>query len=215
MTDGEAARDPQRPVRLLLAERAALMPLLRRTPAERFDRPSVCTGWSVRDVLAHCGAALTRVAQRRLHAFSPAANEADVAERRPWPLERVLDELDAGYLAAGTRIALSRGLLDVIALGEWIHGGDVREALGEPGAYASEGLDDALVLLTDWSRRKHLRLLEVKLPGRTLTLGEPSGRPAASLATDPGTLIRMTSGRPFDARRATLSGAEPNELVLF
>jgi hypothetical protein len=40
----------------------------------------------VRDVLAHCGAALTRVATDRLHAFTPGLNEIDVAERREWPL---------------------------------------------------------------------------------------------------------------------------------
>ena len=35
--------------------------------------------------------------------------------------------------------------------------GDVREALGEPGAYESDGVEDALVLLVERSRRQAFR----------------------------------------------------------
>jgi len=52
-------RDPQRPARLLRAEHDALLPILHRTPERAFERPTACPGWSVRDVLAHCAAALT------------------------------------------------------------------------------------------------------------------------------------------------------------
>jgi hypothetical protein len=95
----------------------------------------------VRDVLAHCGAALTRVMTHRLHAFTPELNEIDVAERREWPLPELLRELADGYLGAGPVIGAAGGRLDVIALGEWLHGGDVRAALGESLAYASDGFD--------------------------------------------------------------------------
>jgi hypothetical protein len=37
--------------RLLLTEAAALLPILRATPAADFDRPTPCPGWSVQDVL--------------------------------------------------------------------------------------------------------------------------------------------------------------------
>jgi uncharacterized protein (TIGR03083 family) len=91
---------PDRPAdlaaRLLLTERDALLPILRQTPAAAFDRPTVCTGWSVRDVLAHCGSALLRTAAGALHRFTPQENEVDVAERRSWPLGQVLAELERG-----------------------------------------------------------------------------------------------------------------------
>jgi uncharacterized protein (TIGR03083 family) len=58
-----ATHPPDLGARLLLAERDALLPILRRTPADAFDRPTVCAGWTVRDVLAHCGAALQRLAE--------------------------------------------------------------------------------------------------------------------------------------------------------
>ena len=73
------ARDPHRPARLLQAERDALLPILHRTPDRAFDRPTACPGWSVRDVLAHCASALSRVAACNLHAFTPALNEVEVA----------------------------------------------------------------------------------------------------------------------------------------
>ena len=209
-------RDPQRPARLLLAERGALLPILRRSPAEAFDRPTACPGWSVRDVLAHCGAALTRVVDGRLHDFTPDLNEADVAERRGWPVFGVLAELDRGYRAAGAVIGQAGGRLDVIALGEWLHGGDVRDALGEPLAFASEGFDDACVLLSAWTREREVPLVQVTLPGASLSLGVPvPGRPPARLRTDQATLMRIFAGRPAGPAAYELSGAAPAELVVF
>ena len=54
-------RPPDLAARLLRTEANALLPILRRTPVAAFDRPTICTGWSVRDVLAHCAAALVRL----------------------------------------------------------------------------------------------------------------------------------------------------------
>jgi uncharacterized protein (TIGR03083 family) len=211
-----AARDPGRPERLLRAEHDALLPILGAAPEHAFGRPTACPAWSVRDVLAHCAAALSRATSGQLHAFTPELNEIDVAERRGWPVSRVLAELAAGYLAAGPAIGAAGGRLDAIALGEWVHGGDVRMALGEPRAYASDGFEDAAVLLSAWSRRQQVPLTEVSLPGGTLTLGaDRPGRPAAALRTSPATLIRLTAGRPADPADYQLAGAAAAELVVF
>jgi uncharacterized protein (TIGR03083 family) len=210
------ARDPQRPARLLQAERDALLPILRRTPEPAFDRPTACPDWSVRDVLAHCGAALTRVATGNLNAFTPELNEIDVAERREWPLADVLSELTAGYQQAGPVIAETRGRLDPIALGEWLHGGDIRDALGEPLAYASDGFDDACALLGDWTRRLAIPLVEARVSNHPLTFGvaQPDRAPATLVTTRP-TLMRLFAGRPADASDYQLTGATPAELVVF
>jgi len=210
------SRDPQCPVRLLRAEHDSLLPILRRAPEEAFGRPTACPGWSVRDVLAHCAAALTRVATDRLHDFTPELNEIDVAERRAWPLPRVLSELDGGYLEAAPVIRDAGGRLDGIALGEWVHGGDVRAALGEPLAYASEGFYDACVLLAGRARREAVPLVEVSLPDRTLELGVPApGRPRAALRAGHATLIKIFAGRPADPADYQLTGATTGELVIF
>jgi uncharacterized protein (TIGR03083 family) len=203
--------------RLLLTERDALLPILRRTPAEAFDRPTVCTGWTVRDVLAHCGCALTRAADGSMHGFTAELNEIDVAERRSWPLPRVLAELEQGYGAAAAAMSAAQGKLDGLALGEWVHGGDVREALGEPGPYQSDGVEDALLLLVDRTRRRDVPPTVVRLPDRELRLGagEPGGTPPAELDTDVPTLIRLCAGRRPDPARFRLTGADPAQYRVF
>jgi len=214
--DATSARDPQRASRLLRTEHDTLLPILRHTPEEAFGSPTACPGWPVRDVVAHCAAALTRVATGRLHAFTPELNEIDVAQRREWPLPRLLSELERGYLEAGPVIAEAGGRLDAVALGEWIHGGDVRGALGEPLAYESDGFEDACALLAEWTRRRKVPLVEVALPDAALRLGAPvAGRPPATLVTDRATLIRLFAGRPTEPAEYELTGAAPEELVVF
>jgi uncharacterized protein (TIGR03083 family) len=204
------------PARLLLAEQAALLPILRAaTPAE-FDLPTCLPGWSVRDVLAHCAAAFTMTATRSWHGFSPAENQRDVDARRDWPISTLLDELDSGYRVTADAATAAGGRLDGLALGEWVHGGDVRSALGRPDAYASEGAEDALVLLIE-----RAGLLDQGVPrttvsladGRTLTLG--TAEPPATLTTDLATLVRLCAGRDPDAAAYTLTGAEPDAYRLF
>ncbi len=118
--DLQEVRDPELPGRLLRVERDALVPLLRARPDADFDLPAAaCPGWSVRDVLAHCSAALMRVVERRFEegVFSPESNDRDIAERAEWTNARVLDELERGMTEAGPAIARAGGVLDVIALG--------------------------------------------------------------------------------------------------
>jgi uncharacterized protein (TIGR03083 family) len=203
--------------RLLLTERDVLLPILRRTPVEAFDRPTVCTGWTVRDVLAHCGCALTRAAEGRMHRFTPELNEIDVDERRSWPLEQVVAELEQGYGSAAEAMTAAAGKLDDLALGEWIHGGDVREALDEPRPYESEGVEDALLVLVDRSRRRDVPPTVVRLPDRELRLGaeRESGTPPAELDTDVPTLIRLSAGRRPDPTRFRLTGADPAQYLVF
>lgn len=138
----ESVRDPELPGLLLRAERDALVPLLRARPDDDFALRTCCPGWTVRHVLAHCSSALTRVVDNRFEegVFTPASNDRDIAERADWTNARVVDELERGMTEAGEVMAAAgHGMLDKIALGEWVHAGDVRAALGEPGAYEGRG----------------------------------------------------------------------------
>lgn len=125
-----------------------------------------------------------------LHGFTPEENERDVALRRPWPLTAVLDELRRFYGDAAAAVAAAGGRLDVLACGEWVHGGDVREALGWSDAYASDGVEDAV-----------------------LELGSGTG-PAADLVCDRATLVRLSAGREVDSARFTLDSLEPAALAV-
>ncbi|GGM03269.1 hypothetical protein GCM10010129_53360 [Streptomyces fumigatiscleroticus] len=214
-------RDPELPGRLLATERDALLPWLRARAAEDFAVPvAACPGWTVRDVLAHCSAALMRVVESRFEegVFSPESNDRDIAARAGWSDAQVLDELERGMTLAGPVIARAGGKLDAIALGEWVHGGDVREALGEPGAYGGPGLPDALALLARVTRERghvplHADLDDVDEP---LRLGEASGeRPPGRFIGDAATLVRLYTGRPADGRDYELAGVEAAELNLY
>ncbi|WP_330261611.1 maleylpyruvate isomerase family mycothiol-dependent enzyme [Streptomyces sp. NBC_00539] len=216
----EDMRDPWLPDRLLRTERDALLPLLRRTPTAAYALRTACPGWTVRDVLAHCAAALVRIVEGRLEegVFLPAANAADVAERADRPVAGILDELERGLTEAGAAIAAGDGTLDAVALGEWIHAGDVREALGEPGAYGGTALELSLPLLRTTSRRRGTPRLLADVAGQheALVLGNAvDGRPAARFRGDAPTLIRLYSGRPLVGTRYELAGAVEEELLIY
>ncbi|MFE2299497.1 maleylpyruvate isomerase family mycothiol-dependent enzyme [Streptomyces sp. NPDC059445] len=220
--DAHDVRDPELPGLLLRTERDALIPLLRARPEDDFSRPTPgCPAWTVRDVLAHCSAVLTRVVERRFEpgVFEPESNDRDIAERADWPTERVIDELERGMTEAGPAIARTRGALDAVALGEWIHAGDVREAFGEPGAYEGEGLPHALALLVRHSResgRVPLHADVDQLDDPLLLGGVPGDRPPARYIGGAATLVRLCSGRPVPKTTVyELVGAREEELNLF
>ncbi|MFE0101748.1 maleylpyruvate isomerase family mycothiol-dependent enzyme [Streptomyces sp. NPDC059009] len=212
--------DPERPGRLLRAERDALIPLLRAAPDDAYGLRTACPGWTVRDVLAHCSAALTRVLEQRFEkgVYSPESNERDIAERADWSHSRVVDELERGMTEAGAVIAEYKGVLDGVALGEWIHAGDVREAWGKPGAYGGAGLVEALPLLVGMSRRVKSLPLHADVDGldEPLLLGVGDGtRSPARYIGDGPTLIRLCAGRPVVGARYELAGAKEGELSVF
>lgn len=217
----EEERDAELPGRLLATERDALVPLLRGLPEADFALPvAACPGWTVRDVLAHCSAALIRAVEGRLEqgVFSPESNDRDIAERAGWPHARIVDELERGMTEAGPVIVGAGGPLDGIALGEWVHAGDVREAVGAPGAYAGAALGDALLLAGRIGRAKgrvpvHADLDDLDEP---LLLGAVSGeRPPARFLGDAVTLVRLCAGRSPGGAVYELAGAEERELNVF
>ncbi|MFD7690667.1 maleylpyruvate isomerase family mycothiol-dependent enzyme [Streptomyces sp. NPDC059781] len=219
--DVRNVRDPELPGRLLAVERDALIPLLRGRADGDFALPvAACPGWTVRDVLAHCSAAFTRVLERRFEdgVFSPESNERDIAERAGWTNARVVDELERGMSGAGPVIAKAGGALDGLALGEWVHAGDVRVALGEAGAYAGAGLPYALTLLGQVTSGKgHLPLhADLDDADEPLRLGDATGkRPPARYIGDGPTLVRLYAGRSVDGAAYELAGAEAAELNIF
>jgi uncharacterized protein (TIGR03083 family) len=199
--------------RILLLEAAALRPIIESTPQDALDLPTVCAGWSVRDVLGHCGAVLHDAAAGTRREFTPEENRRDVDERRRWPLQDVLAELFSGYQAAAEAIDRAGGTLDGVGLGEWIHGGDVRDAVGAPGAYVSAGIALAVPLLIERSRFCGAPRVDVTIDEVAYTFG--SGERVGALATDVETFVRLCSGRRPDPARYSLGGASPADLVLF
>jgi len=199
---------------LLLVEAEALPPVLARAAPEDFDLPTVCAGWSVRDVLAHCGSALGNLVNGTQTSYSPEDNQRDVDARAGWPVQQVIDELVAGYAQAAVVIDGYGGAADPLALGEWVHGGDVREALGERDAYASAGVDLAIPLISARSVQRSAPAVEVLVDGKEVSFG--AGRPVGELVTDTATFVRIVAGRrPDSGRYHTQGGFAVEDLVLF
>ncbi|WP_215456341.1 maleylpyruvate isomerase family mycothiol-dependent enzyme [Streptomyces sp. ATCC 21386] len=221
VADTHDVRDPGLPARLLAGERDALVPLLRDRPEADFGAATCCPGWSVRDMLAHCSAVLSRVVEGRLEkgVFSPESNDRDIAERAEWPVARIVDELERGMTDAGPVIADAGGVLDGVAFGEWVHAGDVREAWSLPGAYEGPQLGMAVELLAHLTRAHGSRPLHADLDDADapLLLGAPSGdAPPARYIGDAPTLVRLYSGRrPPAGTSYELAGAAEAELILY
>ena len=196
-----------------MREAALLPPILHVTPEEAFDRPTVLPGWTVRDVIAHCGAALGQLVGGQIGGFTPEENQLDVDERRAWPLSRVVDELVANYEPAARRIHDLDGAADGLGLGEWVHGGDIRDPLGVTDAYASDGAELALGLIVERARDRGLVSTVVDLGDQRLGLG--MGPPVGRLSCDVATFIRLVAGRDPDPARYSIAGVEPADLLLF
>ncbi|MET7648980.1 maleylpyruvate isomerase family mycothiol-dependent enzyme [Streptomyces sp. NPDC005426] len=215
-------RDPELPGLLLRTERDELLPLLRSAADSDFALRTACPGWTVRDVVAHCGSVLSRVVESRFEpdVFSPECNDRDIAERAGWTHTEVVDELERGMTDAGPAIAAAGGVLDAVALGEWVHAGDVRAAWGLPGAYEGPGLPHALRLLVPRALRRKTPLLVAELTDsgqeQELTIGaEQEGRAPGRYRGDGATLIRLCAARPLVGTRYELEGVRERELCLF
>ena len=198
---------------LLLLEAEALPEVLARQSPAVLERPTLLPGWRVRDVIAHCGGALRRLVDGEELVFTPEANQVDVDERASWPIEDVTAELFEAYPRAAMAIDAAGGAFDGLGLGEWIHGGDIREPLGEPNAYASIGIDLAVPLLIARSVEREAIGMRVHLGEQVLEFG--LGGPAGELRTDSATFVRLCAGRAPDRRRFELTGVREQALLLF
>lgn len=215
-----AAMLPQRPIqraaaRLLLIESHAVRPIVDQLSTEEQQRPTICTGWSVGDVVAHCSAALTRVAAGDLRGFSPEENQRDVDQRRRWDWADLCSELFNGYSEAAAAIDEADGRLDGVGLGEWMHGGDLRLALDHADAYRSPGVDLALDLLVARSVQQAAPLISVELTdGTAFRFGDERAADAV-LRSDLASFVRLCGGRANHPGNYDLKGADPEDMVLF
>jgi len=198
---------------LLLIESRSLPAIVSEQSPDALDRDTALPGWRVRDVIAHCGAALRRLVDGEVLDFSAEANQADVDERKSWPISRVLTELFEAYPAAAGAIDAAGGVFDGLGLGEWIHGGDIRDPLGVPDAYAGPGIEIALPLLVSRSMERETTPLRVEAGDLRFVVGV--GEPVGELRTDLATFVRLCAGRAPDPDRFELTGASAQALLLF
>lgn len=196
-------------------ERQRLADYLRTLSPDDWDTPSLCEGWTVRDLMGHVVGIASDIANRRLDDVgSEAANQRQVDERRDrspdqllaeWEdqgalLERGILELDDDFWNAPytenftVGQALQRMVEDV-----WVHAQDIRIPLGE-SPYDGPGLTSTLeVAAREW---------EVRVPRLAPAVGKlsveagsfsaavaGSGDTEVSITGDPITLALVATGR--------------------
>ena len=130
-------------VRLLQQERADLAAFCWSLSPDDWERPSLCEGWRVRDVVAHVISVddvplrqhLVNFARARLSA--DAFNAIGVDARKDWTTQRLTDEL-ARQVDVGRLSRLRRGMLALTdAL---VHHQDIRRPLGRPRTIPNDRL---------------------------------------------------------------------------
>lgn len=155
---------PERYWAAIAAERARLADDLAALPVERWAEPTLCTAWSVEDVVAHLTAGASTGRWAWLRSIVGARFDADrhnarrLAEQRgPTPA----DTLARFRAVVGSRVAPTGDLW--AWLGEVVvHGADIREPLGLPGATAP---DVAEAVAVGYVRR------DFAVPSRTAARG--------------------------------------------
>ncbi|WP_086824147.1 maleylpyruvate isomerase family mycothiol-dependent enzyme [Allokutzneria sp. NRRL B-24872] len=135
---------------LVHAERAALIDDLAQVDAALWDKPSLCAGWSVHDVVAHLidSARTTRIGfvagLVRARFDFDRQNARGVARERGASPEETLARLRQVM----TRTTTPPAPLDTRLVEEIVHGEDIRRPLGLTRAYPHEAVARALRLQT-------------------------------------------------------------------
>jgi len=200
---------------LLTAEAAAIGAVLADAQPGAFGSDTPLPGWSVRDVIGHCGAAMTMLRDGTVHGFSPVENEADVELRRSWPIDQVITEYLEGL---DDFIAIARSappMLDGLARGMWIHGGDIRDGLGRDDAYGSPGVNIVVDLIGDAYDDRRLPSVAVIFDstGPVTTLIGTNDEVISGVA-DVQTFVRLAYGRNPDPARYRFPGIDADDLRL-
>ncbi|MCV7281263.1 maleylpyruvate isomerase family mycothiol-dependent enzyme [Mycolicibacterium flavescens] len=184
-------------MQLAHAERADLAELLADLTPQEWSRPSLCTRWTVKDVVAHVvsyeGLGVPALARRFAKGWVVRTNQVGVDELSGLSTEELLDRLRRHLTPSG----LTAGFGGMIALVDGtVHHQDIRRALDRPRVMPADRLARILPLIpgnprlgagrrirgltlratdVDW---RHGSGPEVSGPGEALMMAM-TGRPAA------------------------------------
>jgi hypothetical protein len=203
------------------ALRARVSELVRAADPAALDAIAPATPeWRVRDVLAHMSGVNTDIVNANLDGVaSDAWTDAQVATRREWSIEELLDEWDTN----GTTVEANAAMLGSAA-GQWVydactHEHDIRHALGAPGARDS----DAVAIAFEWGTDRLGNILDAEaangivLDTDTISKAVGAVEPRASVHVTRFEVIRALTGRRSAAQMAAYDWAGeplPEQLTL-
>lgn len=210
---------PKPAIAMARDERSDLLDLLRTLSPEQWNAPSLCRGWSVKDVAAHMisydDLGIGGIVKRFIKGRVVWANEAGVEEYRPLSTDKLLKIFEQRLTPTG----LTAGLGGMIGLVDGtIHHQDIRRALDQPRQIPSDRLATVIAAVPSnprlgaHKRIKGLRLVaddldwthgqgqELRGPGEAIMMAV-SGR-AHALSDLSGLGLPILAGR-VDTQRAT------------
>jgi uncharacterized protein (TIGR03083 family) len=193
------------------AERRALVEDLVGLEPQRWETPSLCAGWDIRDVVAHLAAtaALTRIGFVR--EVIRARFSVDRIVERQLVLAREQDasasltalRLVVNYTASPPLPLITR-LIEIV-----VHGEDIRRPLGMNHAYSTTHIADAIAYLVDdrpSGGKQRLRHLTLSATDAALSIGDGPLVKGPAIA-----LLLAASGR--SAALDELSGPGASQLI--
>jgi uncharacterized protein (TIGR03083 family) len=187
------------------AERTALSEDLAGLAADRWNTPSLCAPWTVKEVLAHMTATATATPRRFLVRLAKAGfrfdrmTERALAERSALPAEQLV----ADFRAHAQDRTSPPGPVDSWLGETLVHGEDIRRPLGIAHAYPIP----ALVRIADFYRRSNLligakrRIADLRLVGTDADWSTGAGPEVSGPMLS---LVLAMTGRP--AALADLTG---------
>lgn len=192
-------------------ERAALVRDLATLPPEQWSAPTACPGWDVHDVVAHLvdTAKTTRI--RFVRDMITARFDFDRQNALGLARERRDDPKDtlAAFRSVVTRTSAPPAAMATRLVEAFVHGEDVRRAVGLSGAYPADQLAQALEFQLRTTvkmgggkeRARGLRLVASDAP-----IDSGSGPQVCGSAL---ALLLAVSGRPVEPDELTGPGAAP------
>ncbi|MBS4100849.1 maleylpyruvate isomerase family mycothiol-dependent enzyme [Tsukamurella paurometabola] len=163
---------------LVHAERRALIAFLEGIDDARWDTPSLCPGWRVRDVVAHqiATADTTRLGFLKgmlLARFDFDRDNQNGVDRELGPAAQMLDRFRSIVdRTSGPPAPLDTRLVEVV-----VHGEDVRRPLGTVGDYPMEAVERALRLQARTGKgiggaKEHVAGLTLRATDADVTIGD-------------------------------------------
>jgi hypothetical protein len=203
------------------ALRERVTELVRATDPAALDEIAPATPeWRVRDVLAHMVGVNTDILTGTLTGVaSDAWTAAQVATRRDWPIEQMLEE----WVESASAVEANAPVLGP-AVGQWVydactHEHDVRQALGAPGARDS----DAVAIGFEWATDRLADTTDAGGAGGLALHTEAgvkevgSAEPRTGVHTSRFEIVRSMTGRRSRAQIEAYGWdgpARPEQLVL-
>ncbi len=159
---------------MIHSERQALADDLAGLSDEQWATPSLCAGWSVRDVLAHMTSTAKMTPPRFVGHFASAGFKFDKMSAKDIATEEAVGT-PADLLAEFTRVLSRRttppGPVDAMVGEVIVHPEDIRRALGITHAYSK----DAAVRAADFYKSSNLLIgAKNRIAGLTLTASDTS-----------------------------------------